>query len=200
MVTIPDFWNTVQKLDERLAGSSFDEARHLYETSMKAAFGGGRDAEGVYIGGRLAELLASGGLLEPACNVYAEIWSKSVAPLVYGLEFMKLLLKRSKTSEASRLLEEMHVRLQEERNDPDRSAAASEESLSLLLAEGLLILKHNPGDRQARLADLCARMGELRDQLKPRKHVDLDLLTGLVQAREYALARTFLDFVASVRP
>jgi len=200
MVAIPDFWRTVQELDERLAHSSFDEARHLYETAMGAAFGSGRDAEGVYIGGRLAELLACNGLQEPACNVYAEIWSKSVAPLVYGLEFIKLLLKRGKTTDASRLLEEMRIRLQEEKNDPDRSAAASEESLSLLLAEGLLTLKHNLGDRQARLADLCARMGELRAQLKPRKHIDLDLLTGLVQDREYVLARTFLDFVASVRP
>ena len=193
-----DFWDKASELNDLLArGGSFDDACRFCNGEMQDAFAAGDEPRGVYFGGRLAELFGERRQFDEAQRVYRQIWPRSITPVMYGLQFMKVLLTIGKIDDAKRLLGEMQVRLDEEKGDPSRAPAAPEETLSLLLAEGLLVLKQGGRDR---LKAVCSEIVALAPQVTPRKHIDPELLMRLVQAREYEFARAMLDFIATARP
>lgn len=193
-----DNWKRVQSLDEVIRhGASPDQVTETCRSAVAEAANEGDESERIYLSGRLAELLEWQSDLRAAAEVYERIWPGTITPPMYGLRYLKLLLQFRDYSGAERVLQQMQHRLTADAAEPGRLTPPYIERLSVLLGEGLLVVRR--GD-SARLNAICAEIMALQQHIPWLPYVDTAFLEALVEAKEYGLARQVLDFIAVVRP
>jgi hypothetical protein len=193
-----DTWEEAKALDALIArGAGHDAAIEFCRTAIRVARQSGDDQSYVYFSGRLADLWLGRGCLLEAQQVFADFWQKPMAPVRYGLSFMKVLLRVGSIDAAEQLVLDMKQRLTEEAHDPERRDALPDETLSALLAEALLALKRS---QRSRLLSLCEEIEKVVPRVGRRRYVDPELLVSLAQAREYELARRLLSVMEIVCP
>lgn len=189
-------WKSTRLLNELLGrGSPHTEVVDFCRDAIAQATQAGRESERIYLSGRLADILVGKGQFDAAAEVYGRMWPGTITPALYGLKYVKLLLRRDKQQEASGVLQEMQVRLRKA-TDAVRGPSPFDQ-LAVLLAEGLLEVRR--GNKQP-LQRICADIVALAQYLPWVPYVDTEFLDALVFAQEYELARQMLDFIATVRP